>query len=233
MGSCCPGNGDAVMAAKQAILAAEAAMRGDPALVGRPAPEQRFEQTSGLVDVVRMEFIGEQIGAKTFFGVDGASRQYRGGNNPFERFADVSPRDVAKLESTSEWRRVAEPEPEPEMQWFQAEPEPELEFAVAAVGLPAPAPRAAKLVPASGPLDGEPIGDVDQLLAEIPAPPLTAEEQAMAKALAAEKAEQAAKAPNGHAFEAAAQVPASMSADIPEPEAMPVLAKARGKAKKG
>jgi hypothetical protein len=57
---------------------------------------------------VKMEFIWPQTGAITFQGVD-RRREYRGGNNDLERYAEVDPADVAHLESTGAWRTVPIP----------------------------------------------------------------------------------------------------------------------------
>lgn len=53
---------------------------------------------------MRLEYIGERIGAVTFHGKTG--RIYRGGNNAIHKFAEVDPDDVPKLVSTGEWRPV-------------------------------------------------------------------------------------------------------------------------------
>jgi hypothetical protein len=58
-----------------------------------------------------MEFIGEQQGAITFFG--SAGREYKGGNNPHDRYANVDAADVEKLLSTGKWRLVIRPRPAP------------------------------------------------------------------------------------------------------------------------
>ena len=87
MGSCCGGNGDAVIEAKRRI----------------------GELTMAIVDIedgfARMEFIGPQVGGMTFFG--GMGRKYRGGNNPEEKYEKVHKDDVEKLAMSSYWRTVA------------------------------------------------------------------------------------------------------------------------------
>lgn len=91
MGSCCGGNGDTLLKAK--------------AILDQMPAEARGVDTVKAVDsqTVRMEFVGPQVGAITFFG---KAREYRGGNNPIERFADVDPQDAARMEGTGQWRRV-------------------------------------------------------------------------------------------------------------------------------
>jgi GT2 family glycosyltransferase len=83
--TCCGGDsGAAILAAKQAL----AGMLSEPVEVGK----------------VRMEYIGDNVGAISFFGSQGA--EYRGGNNDFERFADVFAADVDRLVSTGKWRQI-------------------------------------------------------------------------------------------------------------------------------
>ena len=48
--------------------------------------------------VVRMEFTGSQRGAVSYLG-GRAGAMYLGGNNPFDKYVDADPRDVAHLES--------------------------------------------------------------------------------------------------------------------------------------
>lgn len=104
MGSCCGGNGAAAIAAKQAFAGV---------LPEREAGLSIRRTTKGngaapVVDtdapVVRMEFTGQRTGAVTYRGLRG--REYRGGNNAHNRFANVHPEDVATLESSGQWRRV-------------------------------------------------------------------------------------------------------------------------------
>ena len=91
MGSCCGGNGDTLLKAK--------------AILDQMPAETRAVDTIIAVDsqTVRMEFVGPQVGAITFFG---KAREYRGGNNPIERFADIDPQDAVRMEGTGQWRRV-------------------------------------------------------------------------------------------------------------------------------
>ena len=108
MGSCCGGNGDAVLAAKK-IVAGLMELQAPPE---QPAIIQMTKQESGITPpLVRMAFVGEQVGAITFFGRSG--RHYRGGNNPLEKYADVLAEDAPKLEATGMWAIVPPPPPPP------------------------------------------------------------------------------------------------------------------------
>lgn len=146
--SCCGGN-------KIASLAASLAADGVPperalglsirrTTVGRGSSPV----VEGVTNVVRMEFIGQRTGAVTYNGQPGSGRQYRGGNNPVNRFANVHPDDVEILERSSQWRRVAPPLVEP-VTLPESKPEP-----------------AAKAV--SGPAAAHPVGASEAL--ETPAP---------------------------------------------------------------
>jgi glycosyltransferase involved in cell wall biosynthesis len=55
--------------------------------------------------IVRMEFIGIQIGARSFRGAT-KDRVYRGGRNAASRYADVHIDDIQALLSTEQWRIV-------------------------------------------------------------------------------------------------------------------------------
>lgn len=121
--SCCGGN-------KIASLAASLAADGVPperalglsirrTTVGRGSSPV----VEGVTNVVRMEFIGQRTGAVTYNGQPGSGRQYRGGNNPVNRFANVHPDDVEILERSSQWRRVAPPLVEP-VTLPESKPEP-------------------------------------------------------------------------------------------------------------
>ena len=55
---------------------------------------------------IRMQFTGARSGAVTYYGVKGSGRQYRGGNNAIDRYANVHPEDVAVLEAAGDWRQV-------------------------------------------------------------------------------------------------------------------------------
>jgi glycosyltransferase involved in cell wall biosynthesis len=98
MPGCCGGSGDnSILAAKRALgLLREESVQEK----GAPAADNK---------TVRMEFIGETVGGVWYRGMEGSNRQYRGGKNPMDRFADVNPLDVDKLEMTGLWRRVTMP----------------------------------------------------------------------------------------------------------------------------
>ena len=111
MASCgsCGGNGRSVLAAKEAWNGVPEEQAGglsvQRAVGGRasiPAPAD----TAG-VQPVRMEFTGTRTGSVTYHGVRGTGRFYRGGASPTGRFANVHPADVAELEASGHWRRVA------------------------------------------------------------------------------------------------------------------------------
>lgn len=71
---------------------------------------------------VRMEYIGMRTGAVTYPGARGSGRTYRGGRNPINRYHNVHPADVATLEGTGEWKRVAPAITEPQQTTPQAAP---------------------------------------------------------------------------------------------------------------
>ena len=93
MARCCGGNGAAILAAKRAAMRA----------AGESAPVQRITGGNNSMDTIRMEYIGENRGAISF-RVNG--RNYRGGNNPINRFANAHPDDVEDLILLGRWRRV-------------------------------------------------------------------------------------------------------------------------------
>lgn len=105
MSQCCGGNGDAVLEAKAAIERSYQINEG-MAGVSRVEYQERVQQQSGITPQwVRMEFINqERRGSVTYFGKD--NRQYRGGYNDHDRYADVHPSDVQKLEVTGHWRVI-------------------------------------------------------------------------------------------------------------------------------
>lgn len=106
MGNCCPGGGEAILAAKRALEGPPGTFT-DTGAAAKPVP------TSDLrPKVQRMEFIGPQVGAITFFGANG--RQYRGGNNPLERFCDIFADDADRLAATGLWRFVELPVAQPD-----------------------------------------------------------------------------------------------------------------------
>lgn len=85
MTGCCGGNGDALLAAKAAL----AGMINNPVEVGK----------------VRLEYIGDNVGAITFFG-KGTGRQYQGGRNEIEGFVDADESDIDFLLATGKWARA-------------------------------------------------------------------------------------------------------------------------------
>jgi hypothetical protein len=98
MPGCCGGNGDALLKIKQSL--------------GEGEQVQALTIAGDLPDgQARMEFVGDQIGAVTYFGSDG--RQYRGGNNPHDRYANIHRDDVDRLLSTGKWKLVVRPRPQP------------------------------------------------------------------------------------------------------------------------
>lgn len=91
---------------------------------------------------VRMQFVGQRSGAVTFNGAAGSGRQYRGGNNAVNRYANVHPDDVAVLEATTLWRKVGAQMIEPAAESISAE-------------IPAPAADAAQVVKPEPPVHVE------------------------------------------------------------------------------
>lgn len=106
MSTCCGGNADALLRAKQVLAEANGEIFAWPG----PAPVERH---MGIEEppVVRMRFTGPNRGAIPYIGrVSG--RTYLGGNNPFDAFADVDPRDVEFLSSLGVWQLVEQPRPQ-------------------------------------------------------------------------------------------------------------------------
>lgn len=89
MAGCCGGNGAAIIQARQA-------------LDGVPVVEAAI--TANNEGVVRLEFIGPEVGAVTWHGLQG--RTYRAGNNPQERYINADPADVDRLLSLDHRFRV-------------------------------------------------------------------------------------------------------------------------------
>jgi len=84
MSNCCGGNGDALLAAKNAL-------------------------NGMVIEVVpagqaRLEYIGVNVGAITFFGKHGA--EYRGGNNDEDRYINAHEDDVQRLIDSGKWRMI-------------------------------------------------------------------------------------------------------------------------------
>lgn len=110
MARCCGGNGDAIIQARQYL-------EGAP-VVSEPI-------TTAEDGKVRMEFIGEQWGAVTWFGKHGA--QYRAGREPGYRYINAEPGDVDHLVSLGVFAivpgQLLRPPPAPVVQ-VPTEPEP-------------------------------------------------------------------------------------------------------------
>jgi hypothetical protein len=106
MAGCCGGNsGEAVQAAKKLGLL----------MAALPAQMPIEETVSSGPGVVRLEFVGPQRGAQSFGGPGRtpSGRSYLGGNNTFDKYKDVDPRDVDWLEGTLLWKRVKLQTPTP------------------------------------------------------------------------------------------------------------------------
>lgn len=101
MGSCCGGNGAAVVAAKMA-----AGLDMSPMQV-----MEDFMQPAEQASVARMQYIGDRVGAVSYGGpnITPTGARYRGGNNPMDRYLNADPKDVAWLEGTGVWRRIQPP----------------------------------------------------------------------------------------------------------------------------
>lgn len=106
MSRCCGGNADALLSAQKIVRMLNPEYQASPVdATGAPdAPPME------IPPVVRMKFIGEQVGAITFFGKDG--RQYRGGNNNLERYTDVARADLERMINSGYWEIVPLPAPE-------------------------------------------------------------------------------------------------------------------------
>lgn len=171
MTSCCGGDAGALIAAKQTIeMLDRASTDGGYSM---PLPKTTHTQRSGITPTrQRMEYVGDNFGSIPFFGVDGNTRIYHGGQDPMFKYTDVDPRDVAKLESTGRWRTIEMPveaspvEPEPER---PVEPEPP---AVPTV-LTATNGNGHGDPGAGVSDDGAPIDDIDALLATLPDAPVS------------------------------------------------------------
>lgn len=116
MGSCCGGNGDAIVLARKALDRMEAANMGVRAGIVEAGLAPTIVHSP---KVLRMEFTGERVGAVTYFGTNG--RQYKGGNNPRDRYVDAVNEDVARLEATGVWKKVVRPEPKTPIVYHRAQ----------------------------------------------------------------------------------------------------------------
>jgi glycosyltransferase involved in cell wall biosynthesis len=103
MTSCCGGNGEAILKAKQMI----GALPPDPG-EAQAARRAQAPATAAGATSVRMEYVGQNQGSIRFT-VNG--RHYRGGNNDIDRYHDMPPEDANALANDPRWRRVRLPEP--------------------------------------------------------------------------------------------------------------------------
>lgn len=94
---CCSGSPQIIAAANDALGDMLALATGGVASQAAPAPGN---------DLVRMEFIGDQAGAQSFYG-KGSGRLYRAGREPLSRFHDVDLRDVEHFVALGLFRVVA------------------------------------------------------------------------------------------------------------------------------
>ena len=95
MSGCCGGDAAAtsIMAAKEAL---------------GMIPKQQNLSGDESVETVRMEFIGENIGALTFTN-PGNGHAYRGGRLPDNRYIDAAKEDVPYLLGTGRWPAITMP----------------------------------------------------------------------------------------------------------------------------
>lgn len=104
MGGCCGGNGAAILAAKQAFQGVLPETESGLSIRRTARGGAGVPVVDAGTPVVRMQFIGQRTGAVTYRGK--GNREYRGGNNPQNRFANVHPEDVDLLAATGHWQRV-------------------------------------------------------------------------------------------------------------------------------
>ena len=103
MSSCCGGNADTVLKAKQVLAMAN----GELPFV----PEAGASgMDSGIVEptMVRLEFIGPNKGAIGYMGRPSGTTYY-GGDNVHDKYIDADPRDVEFLVSLGVWKVVQQP----------------------------------------------------------------------------------------------------------------------------
>jgi glycosyltransferase involved in cell wall biosynthesis len=115
--SCCGGNADSLIAARRAWEGTPEEKGGGLSVnrttKGRSSAPMDTNDPNAVMPV-RMEFVGLRSGAVTYPGVRGGGRTYRGGRNAIDRYKNVHPADVATLEATGEWKRVAPAITEPQ-----------------------------------------------------------------------------------------------------------------------
>lgn len=98
MAGCCNSNVSAWQSAQQAIDDMQ------PPMVLASGASVRV-QASG---VVRMRFVGDTWGARTFFGKV-SNQPYQGGANPHDQYTDMDPRDVESAVNSGLWIAVQVP----------------------------------------------------------------------------------------------------------------------------
>lgn len=117
MGGCCGGNGAALVAAKQAFQGVLPETESGLSIRRTARGNGAAPVVDTATPVVRLQFTGQRTGAVTYRGKGG--REYRGGNNPQNRFINAHPEDVDPLVATGHWQRVglaAAPPPLPRVQ---------------------------------------------------------------------------------------------------------------------
>jgi hypothetical protein len=127
--ACCGGK-------NKAKRAAETAGQVDRPVVMQAAPNVPAPNGG----MVRMMFVGAQLGTVTYFANGHA---YTGANTNENRFIDAFPQDVAKLESYRVWRRVPPPQVPVQSPVMEAKPP---EILTAKVKLDEPKPEPPKVV---------------------------------------------------------------------------------------
>jgi glycosyltransferase involved in cell wall biosynthesis len=95
---CCSGSAPIIAQANEALGDMVSLATGGAVALSAPV-----SATNGLV---RMEFVGDQAGAQSFYG-KGSGRLYRAGREPLSRFHDVDPRDVEHFVALGLFRVVA------------------------------------------------------------------------------------------------------------------------------
>jgi len=97
MSTCCGGNADALLRAKQVLAEAN----GDLPWQAPPEVQMGIQEP----DVVRMEFTGQNKGAIPYTGRP-SGKTYYGADNVHDKYQNVDPRDVDHLASLGVWRVV-------------------------------------------------------------------------------------------------------------------------------
>jgi glycosyltransferase involved in cell wall biosynthesis len=104
MSSCCGGNADTLLKAKQVLAMAN----GDLPFVpeGSPLADSGIQEP----EVVRLEFTGTTKGSIGYMG-RASGQTYYGGDNVHDKFVNVDPRDVEHLVGLGVWKVVSQPRP--------------------------------------------------------------------------------------------------------------------------